>query len=107
MRTFIHILNVQRPKLIIAYVDSIFELARFAERERLAIRPQSAIITSAGTLTVFMRETIESVFQCKVFDRYGSREVGDIAGECAAHNGLHVFPWGCYVEVVDEEGTPL
>jgi phenylacetate-CoA ligase len=107
MRTFVHILNTQRPKLIIAYVDSIFELARFAQREHMAIRPQAAIITSAGTLTTFMRETIERVFQCKVFDRYGSREVGDIAGECATHNGLHIFPWGCYVEVVDEEGSPL
>jgi phenylacetate-CoA ligase len=51
-----------------------------------------------------MRETIEGVFGCKVFDRYGSREVSDIAGECSAHRGLHVFPWGCYVEVVDDAG---
>jgi phenylacetate-CoA ligase len=107
MNEFINILNTRRPKLIIAYVDSIFELARFAEREKIAIRPQSAIITSAGTLTPFMREKIEGVFQCKVFNRYGSREVSDIAGECAAHRGLHVFPWGCYVEVVDETGNRL
>lgn len=107
MNEFINILNTRRPKLIIAYVDSIFELARFAEREKIAIRPQSAIITSAGTLTPFMREKIEGVFQCKVFNRYGSREVSDIAGECAAHRGLHVFPWGCYVEVVDEAGNRL
>jgi phenylacetate-CoA ligase len=107
MNEFINILNTRRPKLIIAYVDSIFELARFAEREKITIRPQSAIITSAGTLTPFMREKIEGVFQCKVFNRYGSREVSDIAGECAAHRGLHVFPWGCYVEVVDEAGNRL
>ena len=107
MNEFINILNTRHPKLIIAYVDSIFELARFAEREKIAIRPQSAIITSAGTLTPFMREKIEAVFQCKVFNRYGSREVSDIAGECAAHRGLHVFPWGCYVEVVDEAGNRL
>jgi len=107
MNEFIHILNTRRPKLIIVYVDSIFELARFAEREKIAIRPQSAIITSAGTLTPFMREKIEGVFQCKVFNRYGSREVSDIAGECAAHRGLHIFPWGCYVEVVDEAGNRL
>ncbi len=107
MNEFINILNTTQPKLIIAYVDSIFELARFAEREKIAIRPQSAIITSAGTLTPFMREKIEAVFQCKVFNRYGSREVSDIAGECAAHRGLHVFPWGCYVEVVDEAGNRL
>lgn len=103
-REFLNILNTRPPKLIISYVDSIYELARFAEREKIAIRPQSAIITSAGTLTPFMREKIEGVFRCKVFNRYGSREVSDIAGECTAHRGLHVFPWGCYVEVVDDAG---
>lgn len=36
-------------------------------------------------------------------DRYGSREVGDIAGECSHHTGLHVFPWTNFVEIVDEE----
>lgn len=107
LRAFINILNTRQPKLIIAYVDSMFELARFAEREKIAIRPQSAIITSAGTLFPFMRQMIEGVFQCKVFDRYGSREVYDIAGECAAHRGLHVFPWGCYVEIVDDKGNRL
>ncbi|MFL5629589.1 MAG: phenylacetate--CoA ligase family protein [Ktedonobacteraceae bacterium] len=107
MREFVAMLNSKRPKLIIAYVESIYELARFIEREQLAICPQSAIIVSAGSLYPFMRETIESVFQCKVFDRYGSREVGGIAGECAVHKGLHVFPWGNYVEIVDEAGRRL
>lgn len=106
-REFIDILNTHPPRLIIAYVDTMYELARFAAREKITIRPQPAIITSAGTLTPYMRETIEGVFHCKVFDRYGSREVSDIAGECASHRGLHVFPWGCYVEVVDDAGKPV
>src|SRR5207302_1711333 len=29
-------------------------------------------------------------FGCPVFDRYGCREVGNIAHECSAHRGLHV-----------------
>lgn len=103
-REFLTLLNARPPKLIISYVDSIYELARFAMRESIAMRPQEAIITSAGTLTSFMRETIEGVFQCQVFNRYGSREVSDIAGECEVHRGLHVFPWGSYVEIVDDEG---
>ncbi len=54
-----------------------------------------------------MRETIESVFGCKVFNRYSSRELADIAGECSAHRGWHVFPRGCYVEIVDDAGHRL
>jgi phenylacetate-CoA ligase len=52
-----------------------------------------------------MRETIERVFGAPVFNRYGSREVGDIACECEGHQGLHVSaPWQ-YLEVLRPDGT--
>lgn len=107
MRSFLRTLNTRRPRLIIAYAQALYELARFALREGISVTPQHAVMTSAGTLYPFMRETIEDVFACKVFDRYGSREVGDIACECEAHSGLHVFPWGSYVEIVDDSGIPV
>jgi len=105
MREHIRTLNTRRPKLIIAYAAAMYELASFAEREELEVAPQAAIMTSAATLYPFMRDTIERVFQCKVFNRYGSREVGDIACERPWFEGLWVAPWGSYVEVVDGEGN--
>jgi len=36
------------------------------------------------------RKTIENVFNCPVYDMYGSREVGNTAAECQAHQGLHL-----------------
>ena len=51
-----------------------------------------------------MREKIERVFQCHVYNRYGSREVGDIACERPGYRGLWVAPWGNYVEIIDSEG---
>ncbi len=107
MKNLIEDLNRQPPKLIVAYVQSIDELASFAEREEIAIASPGAIISSAGTLHPPMRERIERVFGCRAFDRYGSREVGDIAGECACHRGLHVLPWNNWVEIVDDAGEPV
>jgi len=107
MRAYLDEINHNPPRLIIAYAQSIYELVRYAEREGIPMRPQIAIMTSAGTLHPFMREKIETAFQCKVFNRYGSREVGDIASECEAHCGLHVFPSGNYIEIVDDQGHPL
>jgi phenylacetate-CoA ligase len=52
-----------------------------------------------------MRETIEHVFQCKVYNRYGSRECGNIACELPGCNGLWVAPWCNYVEIVDEQNN--
>lgn len=105
MFSYIKIFNQKRPKVIIAYAQAVYELARFAEQEQIPVIPQKAIITSAGTLYPFMRDKIENVFQCKVFNRYGSREVGAIACQCQAGNGLHVAPWGNYIEIVDDHGT--
>lgn len=104
MRAFLDVLNARPPKLIVAFTQAIYELAKFAQQEGIAVTPQLAINTSSGTLYPTMRETIGAVFQCPVFDRYGSREVGDMACECSAHAGLHVAPWSNYLEIVNDEG---
>ena len=51
-----------------------------------------------------MRNVISEVFQCEVFDHYGTREVGSIASECQNHDGLHILMEHTLVEVVDELG---
>ncbi len=107
VRQYLQVLNRERPKLILAYAHPLYELAKIAGRRHIPVQPQSAIITSAGTLFPFMRQTIESVFQCKVYNRYGCREVGDIACERPGMDGLWVAPWGCYLEIVDDQGNRL
>jgi phenylacetate-CoA ligase len=101
----VKILNTQNPKLIIAYADSIIGLAKFIEKEKIYIKPQKAIITSAETLYPFMREKIESVFQCRVYNRYGSREIGSIACERPGIDGLWIAPWGNYLEILNDQGN--
>jgi len=107
MKQYLSLLASRPPNIILAYAQSIYELALFAERNEIQITPQRAIMTSAGTLYPFMREKIEEIFRCKVYNRYGSREVGPIASEHPGSGGLWVAPWGCYVEIVDEYGKPV
>jgi phenylacetate-CoA ligase len=107
MREFVDVLNSKRPNLIVAYAQAIYELAKFSEEQALTVVPQKAIITSAGTLYPFMRNKIENVFQCRVFNRYGTREVGDVACERPGCEGLWVAPWGSYVEIVDDDDQPV
>jgi phenylacetate-CoA ligase len=73
----------------------------------MCVSPQKGIIATAETLYDFMRDEIESAFRCPVYNRYGSREVGDIAGQCNERTGLHVFPWSVYVEIVGDDGMPV
>jgi len=107
MREYIAILNAKRPKLIITYTEAIYQLAKFVESTGLEVLPQGSIITTAETLYPFMREKIEKTFRCKVFNRYGSREMGDIACERPGCEGLWVAPWGNYIEIVDDAGNRL
>src|SRR5436190_4435083 len=106
MLGFIEILNRRRPRLIVAYAQAVYELARFCERENLPIQPQRAIVTSAGTLYPFMRKQISSVFGCAVYNLYGSREVSDVAWELPGIKGLWAPPWANFIEIVDEDGSP-
>ena len=107
MRSFIQKLNRLQPRLIVAYAQSIYELARFAEREQIPVVRQRAILTSAGTLYPFMREKIRQVFGCPVYNLYGSREVSDIAWELPGAKGLWAPPWANFIEIVDEQGLPV
>lgn len=104
MRRYVKIINRVKPIQILAYAEAIYELAKFIEKEKLVVWQPCAVMTSAGTLYGYMRETIERVFRAPVFNRYGSREVGDIACECEAHRGLHVCPLTHYVEIISENG---
>jgi phenylacetate-CoA ligase len=105
MRNFLALVNQSPPALIVAYAQAAYEVARFAERDRITVRPQQAIMTSAGTLYPFMREKISEVFQCQVYNLYGSREVSDIGWERPGFRGLWAPPWANFIEIVDEDGA--
>ena len=78
--------------------------ARFLrERGIRAYRPQS-LVTSAEMLEEEDRRTLEEVFGCPVFNRYGCREVSVIASECPAHSGLHVNAECLLVEIETPSG---
>ena len=105
MHEFVARINAFRPVQILAYASSIYELSRFVEREGLQVYSPQAVMTSAGTLYPHMRETIGRVLKSPVFNRYGSREVGDVASECDSHKGLHVSALTHYVEILRPDGT--
>ena len=87
MRRFLKTMDERPARLIIAYAQALYDLAQFAEAESIRVRPQSAATTSAGTLYPYMRKTIQRVFQCPVYNFYGSREVGLVATETAWPRG--------------------
>lgn len=106
MMEYVSGINSFKPVHILAYAESIYELARFIKDEGSEVHSPDSIMTSAGTLYPEMRIVIEDVFRTHVFNRYGSREVGDIACECKGHQGLHVTAPAHYVEILNDSGQP-
>lgn len=103
---YVQIIQRKKPKLIEAYAESIYQLARYINTQQLPKPIVGAVVATAGTLYPFMRTDIETAFACPVFNRYGSREVGDMAHECEQHRGLHINSFAHYLEILLPDGTP-
>ncbi len=99
MQDFVKKLLIFKPEIYLAYANSMYLYARYIKENNIEQfnRPQ-AIITSAEVLTPEQRKTIEEVFECKVFNRYGCRETSVIASECSEHNGMHISAETLYLE---------
>lgn len=98
---FVERWNKIKPTWIEAYAQSMYEFARFIKEKRLEIYTPKGILTSAGTLYEKMRSLIEDVFNCRVFNRYGSRECGNMAFSCDKSNLLHINSWNHYIEILN------
>jgi len=79
------------PEFLRGYAFSIYLLAQYqcdnAVSRKLKFK---AVSTTTEKITQQQRNLIEKEFGCKTFDQYGCGEILMIAGECAAHKGMHV-----------------
>lgn len=75
-------LESYRPACLIAYSSALAELAEFLEQRGITPQyPTVCSVTGAEKLYAHQRALIERVFAVPVYERYGSRDVGDMAFE--------------------------
>lgn len=103
MNQYVSIINEYKPVIIEAYVQSIYELSKFIKNNNLKTHSPSGIIVSAGTFYPQMEKSIQGVFKCKILNRYGSREVGDMACSCKKNEGLHLNIFNHYIEILNDK----
>jgi len=95
----------RRPRVLYGYASSLYRFAQFVRQGRYRGLTFEGVISSAEVLLPSVRRFVEETFECKVFDRYGSKELGGIACECPAHTGLHVSAENNWVEIL-RDGCP-
>jgi phenylacetate-CoA ligase len=89
----------KKTKILFGYATSLHRFARFIRQSHFQGITFNGIYSSAELLLPLVREFIENTFQCKVFDRYGTLDLGGVACECDAHTGLHISVENNYVEI--------
>lgn len=95
-----------KPKIIIGYTNALHAFAQYLWDRKRTILGVSGIVTTAEMLFSHQRELIEKVFGCRVFNRYASQEIGQLAGECAERN-LHLNVSNVYFEFLRGEEPVL
>lgn len=91
-----------KPKYLKVFPASLYYFTEFIEYNDLPTPNILGIMSSGETLYDFQKEKLERVFGCPVFDMYGSREVGNTASECSAHEGMHIAMETSLVEFVTD-----
>lgn len=92
----------QRPRIIFAYPSSLYRFAQFVRERGMDDVRFDALFTSAEMIVPDQRRYIEETFGGRVFNRYGSRELGGISCECPMHTGMHISADSNLVEIVKD-----
>ncbi len=104
---YIEIIRRSGAELLYGFSLTVFELLwMLAEGRMTDVRFQKAILTG-HTTAPGIRAFIQNHFNCEVFTYYAAVELGIIAIECEAHNGLHIQEENMIVEVADANGMPV
>jgi len=107
IKDFIADIKKYKPAIIQGYNMPLVVVARYILDNNIKFGYQpKGVINCAETLFESQREIMESAFDCKVFNRYGGRELSDICHECKYGN-MHINEDSVYVEILDDNNNPV
>lgn len=103
-----HQVRAMRPVIVEGYTNPLVAFTRYVREQgwRLDDLGVKGVINAAETLYEPQRRFLEESYGCHVFNRYGGRELSDIAHECRCGT-LHLCDDWVVAEVVDADGNPL
>lgn len=88
------------------YPGSLYYIAEYASKLGWN-RPLKSVVSWGDMLFPYYRNTIENIFQTKVFDTYGCAEGFHIAGQCGVADHYHTHDLDVIVEYLDENNDPV
>ena len=102
---FVRVLQ-SKPTVLVANPSALLVLAKYVEENN--IRPKvKLIISTSDQLLCDERRRLVSILGAKLYDFYGSNEIGSIAAECEESIGHHISSENVIVEIIGRDGTPV
>jgi len=102
IRAALALINRVRPVVVTGYANALYIVARFAKDNGIRVASPAGVVSCAELLFPHQRALLEEVFGCRVFNRYGCREVCDIGQDCRSSRELHLAIDNVVVEVTRE-----
>jgi len=102
---YVHALGKHKIMWLTGYAYSYYLLARLILDQKLDVPPLKAVITTSEKVTPEMKQVMEAVYQCPVFEEYGTVENVLFAQECEYGN-LHTSPDIAIIEILKGDRTP-
>jgi phenylacetate-CoA ligase len=88
------------------YAVSNYLLAKYLKSKSLDVPQLKAVITSSEMLTSHMRDTLQEVYQCEVYDSWSGIEACGLISECEYHS-LHISPDVGIIEILDKNNNDV
>lgn len=102
---WVNTIKILKPTVLYGYPSVLTDLAKWLDSypsQRKELPNVKGIYSTAEILYPNQRQVIETVFSCKVYNQYGSRETPGIACECP-EGQMHFFPNTNRLEFIDSE----
>lgn len=93
------------PVLISTYTNAMHLIARQMERESIRVPALRAIQGTSEPLPPIIRDRLQRIFQCEVYDKYGSRETNIVAHESPCHDGMLIQVENVAEEFINAQGA--
>ncbi len=94
------------PKLLESYTSSAYALALLLEKHDLNLNIPSTVV-SGESLNNFHKQIIKKSFNTEIYNRYGTRECGNIGQECPEFKGFHILEEDVIVEILNKHNEPV
>ncbi len=92
-----------QPDVMYGTISYFNELKEHILKENIDWLKPKIIFSSGEVFDPTTKSTIEQIFNCPVYDIYGSSELKEVAWECPQRNGYHINADAYFVEFVEHD----